>query len=61
MGEMMFRSLCVVAAVSFASAGFGQTPRQIARPPAQAPPATDSAAADGYAPGPRGGLSELGA
>jgi aldose sugar dehydrogenase len=47
---MMFRSLCVVAAVSFASAAFGQTPRAIARPPAQTPPATDSAAADGYAP-----------
>lgn len=47
---MMFRSLCVVAAVSFASVAFGQTPRTIARPPAQTPPATDSAAADGYAP-----------
>ena len=46
----MFRSLCVVAAVSFASVAFGQTPRTIARPPAQTPPATDSAAADGYAP-----------
>ena len=46
----MFRFLCVVGAVSFASAALGQTPRALARPPAQTPPAIDSAAADGYAP-----------
>jgi glucose/arabinose dehydrogenase len=40
----------VTLVLSLSSVASAQTPRLIPRPPAQPPPATDSAAADGYAP-----------
>jgi glucose/arabinose dehydrogenase len=46
----MFRTLCVTAALSLTSAASAQTPRPIPRPPVQTPPATESAAPEGYAP-----------
>src|SRR5260221_2494676 len=46
----MFRVLYVTASLSLASTAFAQPSRRMPRPPVQTPPATESAAPEGYAP-----------